>query len=132
MRNSVMSRSDKIHQSEYPSTLPRASRGIAAEPHVSRPGARLNFFNQGATVADLEKDSITWNLEPLPDWVIPDRCDLQRRRGPDGMGNELWEDNDHAILNLRREAKELAPHGIRKVWPSTPQGPPNGHAFDSP
>ncbi len=48
------------------------------------------------------------------------------------MGNELWEGRNQVVLNFRREGKELAPRGSSKVWPTTPRGPFNGHAFGAP
>ncbi len=48
------------------------------------------------------------------------------------MGHELWESSYQNILNLRREREKLAPRGFSKIWPATPRGPFNGHAFDAP
>jgi hypothetical protein len=105
---------------------------VATEPNVGRPSTRLDLFYQGATVTDLEEDSIAWNLEPPSDGVVPNRYHIQRRGGPDWMGNELWEGSNQAVLNFPREGEELAPRGFSKVGPATSRGPFNGHAFDAP
>lgn len=91
-----------------PSTLPSAGGGVATEPQMAGPASRLDLFDQGAAAAKPEECAIAGSLEPLADAVVPKWYAIQRGGRPAGMRDELREGRNEAILDFRREGKELA------------------------